>query len=187
MTNPTPIIAPGTLPGRARAPSNAHNRRARLATNTRATGPARPCPTRDGEPRRNPGLEEKPSNISLTPQSTRLDLPPVPPRQRPDTAQQHIHRQRGLTKHPPYQCWKSILGEGSVISRSLPLSAWECLLRRRDASSTGAVRVGWPACRLPCSWRTGGLCRSRRGDLSRNESGATGRSCHQRVARTRGE
>ena len=31
-----------------------------------------------------------------------------------------------------------------------------------------------------CFWRTGGLSRSRRGDLSRNQSGATGPSGHER-------
>ena len=103
----TPTIAPGTLPGRARAPRKAHDRRSRPATLLRATGSGRPRPLLDSEPRRIPGLEvPKPSNISLTPQSTRLDLPLVPPRQRPGNANT-IQRRRppthGVTVQPPYQ------------------------------------------------------------------------------------
>jgi hypothetical protein len=56
------------------------------------SGLVRPRPLLDGEPRRTPGLEVKPSNISLIPQSITLDLPPVPPRQRPARDQPHIHR-----------------------------------------------------------------------------------------------
>ena len=103
MTDRTPIIAPGTLPGRARATRKAHDRRTRLARESRAASPAgraRPETASRDEYR---VLRSKPSNISLTPQSTRLDLPLVPPRQRPGHAQQHIHRQRRLTEDPPYQ------------------------------------------------------------------------------------
>ena len=63
----------------------------------------RPRPVLDGEPRRTPCLEDEPSNISLIPQSTTLDLPLVPPRQRPARDQQHIHRRARLTNAPPYQ------------------------------------------------------------------------------------
>ena len=42
----------------------------------------RPRPVLDGEPRRTPGLEDEPSNISLIPQSITLDLRPC----RPDSA-----------------------------------------------------------------------------------------------------
>ena len=63
----------------------------------------RPRPVLDGEPRRTPGLEDEPSNISLIPQSITLDLPLVPPRQRPARDQQHIHRRAQLTNAPPYQ------------------------------------------------------------------------------------
>ena len=103
MTDRTPIIAPGTLPGRARAIRKAHDRRTRLARESRAASPAgraRPETASRDEYR---VLRSKPSNISLTPQSTRLDLPLVPPRQRPGHTQQHIHRQRRLTEDPPYQ------------------------------------------------------------------------------------
>jgi hypothetical protein len=103
LTDRTPIIAPGTLPGRARATRKAHDRRTRLARESRAANPAgraRPETASRDEYR---VLRSKPSNISLTPQSTRLDLPLVPPRQRPGHTQQHIHRQRRLTEHPPYQ------------------------------------------------------------------------------------
>jgi hypothetical protein len=63
----TETIAPGTLPGRARAPRKAHDRRSRPARLLWATGPGRPRPLLDSEPRRIPGLEvTKPSNISLT-------------------------------------------------------------------------------------------------------------------------
>jgi hypothetical protein len=37
-----------------------------------------------------------------------------------------------------------------------------------------------PAERTPCSWRMGGLSRSRRGDLSREQSGAKGPFGHER-------
>jgi hypothetical protein len=83
MTDQPPTTAPRTLPGRTQAPRKAHDRRARLAKGLWAAGPRRPRPLLDREPRRTPGLEVKPSNISLTPQSTRLDLPPVPPRNAP--------------------------------------------------------------------------------------------------------
>jgi hypothetical protein len=47
-------------------------------------------------------LEVKPSDISLTPQSTRLDLPPVPPRQRPGNADHHpTTRRRSPVPGPP--------------------------------------------------------------------------------------
>lgn len=107
MTDRTAIIAPGTLPGRARATRKAHDRRTRLARESRAASPAgraRPETASRDEYR---VLRSKPSNISLTPQSTRLDLPLVPPRQRPGHTQQHIHRQRRLTEHPPYQIRQS--------------------------------------------------------------------------------
>ena len=84
LTNRSNTIAPGTLPERARAPRKAHNRPSRPASLLSATRPSRPRSPLDGEPRRIPGLEvTKPSNISLTPASRTLDLPPVPPRQRP--------------------------------------------------------------------------------------------------------
>jgi transposase len=101
----TPTIAPGTLRGRARATRKAH-RRSRPARLLWATGPGRPRPLLESEPRRIPGLEvAKPSNISLTQQSTRLDLPPVPPRQRPSSIRHSRQRRPALpaTGQPPYQ------------------------------------------------------------------------------------
>ena len=62
-------------------------------------------PLLDSEPRRIPGLEvAKPSNISLTQPSSRLDLPLVPPRERPRDPTADI-RPPTLTRahHPPYQ------------------------------------------------------------------------------------
>jgi hypothetical protein len=71
---------------------------------TMGSRPVRPRPLLDSESRRTPGLEVKPSNISLIPQSITLDLPPVPPRQRPARDdQQPIHRRSCLTTDPPYQ------------------------------------------------------------------------------------
>ena len=88
LTDTTPTTAPATLPGRARATGRPRT----VAEGSRdllwAAGSGRPRPFLDGEPRRTPGLEVKPSNISLTPRS-RLDLPPVPPRQRPGNAAHH--------------------------------------------------------------------------------------------------
>ncbi len=104
MTDQTPTIAPGTLPGRARAPGRPSTVARRLAIRLWAAGPGRQRPFLDSEPRRTPGLEVKPSHISLTPQSMRLDLPPVPPRQRPANANHHTIRQRNpLTNTTPYQ------------------------------------------------------------------------------------
>src|SRR5579875_1525740 len=92
----THTIAPRALPGRARATRKAQHRRARLAVLLWATSPGWPRPLLVSEPRRIPGLEvAKPSNISLTPPSSRLDLPPVPPRQRP--------RDPTVTSRPPTQ------------------------------------------------------------------------------------
>jgi hypothetical protein len=93
----TPTIAPGTLPGRARATGRPSTVARRLASRLWAAGPGRPRPLLDSEPRRTPGLEVEPSNISLTPQSMRLDLPPVPPRQRPASANHTIKRRTRLT------------------------------------------------------------------------------------------
>ena len=55
----------------------------------------------------------------------------------------------------------------------------------RNARTAGKMappnRTGTQPCQdALCSWRTGGLSRSRRGDLSRNQSGATGPSGHER-------
>jgi hypothetical protein len=104
IDSPTAAAA-GTLPGRARAPG----RPTTVARGSRhqlwAAGPHRPRPLLDSEPRRTPGLEVKPSNISLTPPSTRLDLPLVPPRQHPGTADPRhtIRRRRPDSQRSPYQ------------------------------------------------------------------------------------
>jgi hypothetical protein len=66
--------------------------------------PGRPRPFLDSEPRRTPGLEVEPSNISLTLPSTRLDLPLVPSRQRPASAHDTtLKRRTDLTDPTPYQ------------------------------------------------------------------------------------
>jgi hypothetical protein len=106
LTDPSPTIA--------RRCRGAHEHQGRPTTVARGSRkgygqPAltRPRPLLDGEPRRTPGLEVKPSNISLTPQSTRLDLPPVPPRERPTSANQPaIKRRTHLTSATPYQSFR---------------------------------------------------------------------------------
>jgi hypothetical protein len=105
LTDHSPTIAPGTLSGRARAPGRPSTVARRLATRLWATGLGRLRPSLDCEPRRTPGLEvTQPSHISLTPQSIRLDLPLVPPRERPASASHHtIKRRRPLTNTTPYQ------------------------------------------------------------------------------------
>ena len=106
LTDTTPTTAPATLPGRARATGRPRT----VAEGSRdllwAAGSGRPRPFLDGEPRRTPGLEVKPSNISLTPRS-RLDpsaraAPPAPRQRRPSRddptttpAQTHLHISRG--------------------------------------------------------------------------------------------
>ena len=103
-STPTLTVAPGTLLGRARAPRKAQHRRARLAFPLWATGPGRQRPILDSEPRRIPGLEvTKPSNISLTPPSSRLDLPPVPPRQHPRDPVPTIRPPTVIIVRTPYQ------------------------------------------------------------------------------------
>jgi hypothetical protein len=89
LTDHTPTTAPGDAAGARTSTTKAHDRRARLATLLRAAGPGRWRPLLDSEPRRTPRLEVEPSNISLTPPSTRLDLRLMPPRQRPRAANQH--------------------------------------------------------------------------------------------------
>ena len=160
MTDRTPIIAPGTLPGRARATRKAHDRRTRLARESRAANPAgraRPETASRDEYR---VLRSKPSNISLTPQSTRLDLPLVPPRQRPGHTQPHIHRQRRLTEHPPYQirhehnAAPAALRSGVAASCSPRIARprWPSARRPSDhekrAASTPAVLNGVASSRL---------------------------------------
>jgi hypothetical protein len=61
LTNQTPIIAPGTLSGRARAPGRPITVARRLAELLWATGPRRLRPFLDSEPRRTPGPEVKPA------------------------------------------------------------------------------------------------------------------------------
>jgi hypothetical protein len=86
----TPTTAPGDAAGARTSTRKAHHRRARLATLLPAADPTgRWRPLLDSEPRRTPGLEVEPSNINLTPPSTRLNLPLVPPRQRPHAADHH--------------------------------------------------------------------------------------------------
>jgi hypothetical protein len=73
LTDTTPTTAPGTLPGRARATGRPSTVAEGLRDLLWAAGSGRPRPPLDGEPQRTPGLEVKPSNISLTPRS-RPDL-----------------------------------------------------------------------------------------------------------------
>jgi hypothetical protein len=73
LTDTTPTTAPGTLPGRARATGRPSTVAEGLRDLLWAAGSGRPRPLLDGEPQRTPGLEVKPSNISLTPRS-RPDL-----------------------------------------------------------------------------------------------------------------
>jgi hypothetical protein len=138
LTDKTPITAPATLSGRARAPAKAHDSRARLATQLWAAGPRRPCPLLDGEPRRTPGLEVESSNISLTPQSTRLDLPPVPPRQRPGDARHQTTTRRpgAVTTHPPYQLSAASLSYRRMRRRALSYS----VRRNRPSRSSPSTR-----------------------------------------------
>ena len=157
MSNrPTLTIAPETLPGRARAPRKAHNRRSRLATQLWAAGPRRPRPLLDREPRRIPGLEvPQPSNISLTPQSTRLDLPPVPPRQRPHDRTTRIRPPTLTHAHrPPYQLRRPVPPRPMPIAPAVPglaliFARGTRLLCRRERQ---------PARRLPwcIQWTTAG-------------------------------
>src|ERR1044072_3140647 len=105
VTEPTPITAPGTLPGRARAPRGSTT----VAGGSRrllwATSPAWARPLLDSEPRRIPGLEVRHLGYqSATPAAT-LALPLVPPRQRPDRADEHtmFRRPTPTTDATPYQ------------------------------------------------------------------------------------
>ena len=104
LTDTTPTTAPATLPGRARATGRPRT----VAEGSRdllwAAGSGRPRPFLDGEPRRTPGLEVKPSNISLTPRS-RLDpyaraAPPAPQQRRPSRDDPTTNPG---TDPPPYQ------------------------------------------------------------------------------------
>ena len=106
MTDTTPTTAPGTLPGRA----GATGRPSTVAEGSRdllwAAGSGRPRPFLAGEPQRTPGLEVKPSNISLTPRS-RPDLtrPPVtaPPAPRQRRRSRDDPTTNPGTDPPPYQ------------------------------------------------------------------------------------
>ena len=66
LTDPTPTIAPGMLPGRARATRRPTHRRAK-ARDADYGQPAtdRPRPLLDSEPRRIPGLEVASPRISV--------------------------------------------------------------------------------------------------------------------------
>jgi hypothetical protein len=103
LTDHTPITAPGTLPGRARAP----RRSTTVAAGSRrllwATSSGWPRPLLDSEPRRTPGLEVTALGYQSDPAVDALDLPLVPPRQRPDRADEHTMHRQPTGSQTPYQ------------------------------------------------------------------------------------
>jgi hypothetical protein len=104
LTDPTTTIAPGTLPGRTRAlPGGPPPSQPRSRSDYEQPS-NRPRPLLDSEPRRTQGLEVKALEYQSDPQSTRLDLPPVPPRERPASAR-HCGQPppARLTNPSPYQ------------------------------------------------------------------------------------
>jgi len=106
LTDTTPIIAPGTLPGRARAT----RRPTTVAQDSRPDygQPAthRSRPTLDSEPRRIPGLEVAALEYQSDPAVDRLDLQHAPPRQPPgnaDTNPTHRRPTHKVIHKTPYQ------------------------------------------------------------------------------------
>jgi hypothetical protein len=105
LTEHTPITAPGTLPGRARATRGSTTVAAGSRELLWAAGPRRWRPFLDGEPRRIPGLEVPALEYQSDPAVDTLDLPLVPPRQRPGHADHTamIRRQSTTNDQSPYQ------------------------------------------------------------------------------------
>jgi hypothetical protein len=105
LTDPTTTTsAPGVFPGRPRAlpegpgPSHPGSRSGYGQPHIR------PCPLLDSEPRRTQGLEVKALAYQSDPQSTRLVLRPVPPREHPKGANHPDHPPPlSLTNTSPYQ------------------------------------------------------------------------------------
>jgi len=140
LTDPTTTAAPGTLPGRPRAHPEGP-RPSRQGSRSNYEQPVRrPRPLLDGEPRRIQGLEVKDLEYQSDPQSTRLDLRPVPPRERP-TGANHPGQPppSRLTNRSPYQSEVPPNDRG-LIDRDSARSAGSRRFVARHVSSSLSVR-----------------------------------------------
>jgi hypothetical protein len=163
LTDHTPITAPGTLPGRARAPRGSTTVAAGSRRLLWATGPGRQRPLLDSEPRRTPGLEVRALEYQSDPAVDTLDLALVPPRQRPNSADQHtMHRRTTPTANrTPYQ-WAARPGGART----------GCARRGRVGASSTLGGVMEPVVLLDAAGRrrsAATLPGHRRGQAPRNE------------------
>jgi hypothetical protein len=94
---------PGRCRGEHEQPGRPTTVARRLASSLWATDLGRQRPLLDGEPRRIPGLEVPALVYESDPAVDRLDLPFVPPRQRPASANHTIKRRSRLTTTSPYE------------------------------------------------------------------------------------
>jgi hypothetical protein len=153
LTDTTPTTAPGTLPGRARATG----RPSTVAEGSRdllwAAGSGRPRPFLDGEPQRTPGLEVKPSNISLTPRSRPdLTLRPCRPASAPATPP-ITRRSHDEPRHRPTSI--SVEGEPPPRSDVTSTAQFARLAHRKlaDLPEPAPPRAGACAARAPARQR----------------------------------
>jgi hypothetical protein len=105
LTDPTTTIAPGVLPGRARDTREGPRPSREGSRHYYGLPPRRQRPFLDSEPRRTQGLEVTALEYQSDPQSTRLDLPLVPPRKHPTSAD-HTDRAppvQPMSRLTPYQ------------------------------------------------------------------------------------
>jgi hypothetical protein len=150
MTDTTPTIAPGTLPGRARATRRPTTAAERSRVDNEQPANNRPRPTVDSEPRRIPGLEVTALEYQSDPAIDRLDLQLVPPRQHPGKATTNPTNRRQtppITSGPPYQSTLRPNGERRPPSagspgRSVPRSQAAAAAWRRGAAMLRLSRTG---------------------------------------------
>src|SRR5207248_11763607 len=104
-TDPTTTTAPATLPGRARDTREGPGPSREGSRPYYEQPYPRPRPILESEPRRTQGLEVTALAYQSDPHSTRLDLPLVPPRQRPGQTHQRDRPKprRRMNAASPYQ------------------------------------------------------------------------------------
>jgi transposase len=104
LTDRNTSITPGVLPGRARGTREGPRPSREGSRHYHGQPARRQRPLLDSEPRRTKGLEVTALEYQSDPQSTRLDLPLLPPRKHPASAN-HTDRDppQPMTRFTPYQ------------------------------------------------------------------------------------